>query len=173
MAIIGSVTVPERNVTFPKWAGKPLMNDFGRKGVVEFDGKPMFAELAIAAMLRQEGCSARWAETYGRSGKVPIFIDEWDERGYKYQINKLIAEVWVIDALSEIARLNNNSYSGCWDVVAWRDGKLLFVESKRRKRDKIKDTQISWMNAAMQYGFTSENFLMVEWDYTKSDIVSQ
>lgn len=164
-AIVGSVTIPERSASFSKWTGAPLVNDFGGKGVVEFDGKPMFAELAIAEMLKSEGYSVRWAETYGRGGKPPIFLDVWDERGYAHQINKPIQEEWIMNALAEIARCNNNSYSGCWDVLAWKDGKLLFVESKRKKHDKIRDTQVSWLNAAIQCGFSQENFLMVAWDF--------
>lgn len=165
MAIIGSVTIPERNVTFPKWAGKPLMNDFGRKGVVEFDGKPMFAELALAEILKREGYSVRWEEIYGHSNKLPIFLDQWDERGFKHQVNVAITDEWVMEALAQIAHLNNDSYSGCWDVIAWKDGKLLFGECKRKKRDAIKDTQISWMNAGLQYGLTPENFLILQWDF--------
>lgn len=168
MAIIGSVTIPECHTSFPKWTGTPLLNDFGHKGVVEFDGKPMFAELAIVEVLKREGYSARWAETYGRSGKLPIFLDEWDERGYKHQINKPIEETWVMDALAGIANLNGGSYSGCWDVIAWKNDKLLFAESKRKKRDRIKETQTSWLHAAIEYGLTPENFLMVEWDYKQN-----
>ncbi len=165
MAALGSLTIPERHTSFSKWTGTPLLNDFGHKGVVEFDGRPMFAELAIAEMLKREGYSVRWAETYGRNGKLPIFLDEWDERGYAYQVDKPIEETWVTNALASIANLNGGSYSGCWDVLAWKDGKLLFAESKRKKRDRIKETQISWLNAAIAYGLTPENFLMVEWDY--------
>jgi Holliday junction resolvase len=31
---------------------------------------------------------------------------------------------------------------GCWDVFAWRDGEILFAESKRAQRDRIRDSQL-------------------------------
>lgn len=168
MAKIGAFDIPERTMSFKAWNGVPMLNTFGGKGVVDRGGVPMFAELAIAEVLKVEGYQARWAETYGRGNKPPIFLDRWGERGFKYQTNAPIEDAWVMDKLAEIAQRNGGSYRGCWDVLAWKDGNLLFAESKRKKRDAIKDTQIAWLNAAIASGLSPENFLIVEWDFTDS-----
>jgi hypothetical protein len=68
-----------------------------------------------------------------------------------------------MDKLNEIATANSNSYSGCWDVVAWQNERLLFVELKRFRHDNIRSTQIRWLEAGLDSGLTLDNFLVVEW----------
>jgi hypothetical protein len=58
-----------------------------------------------------------------------------------------------------------NKYSGCWHVLAWKGPEFRFVETKLRGRDKIRDTQISWFEAALETGWQPESFLIVEWSF--------
>lgn len=58
------VDVPAVNVIFNQWNGKKIQNTFGVKPVVDYEGKPMFAELAIMQMVIRGGWSSRWVEVY-------------------------------------------------------------------------------------------------------------
>ena len=66
--------------------------------------------------------------------------------------------------MSKVAEQNKNSYSGCWDVLGWKDDRIIFAESKRSKKDSIRSTQISWLTAGLKHGLKKDNFLIVQWD---------
>lgn len=156
--------IPKSNVSFANWTGKPIMNTFGGKTLLKVDSKPSFAELAIVDLFVKEGWEARWVCTYGRGKQNPFYLKEWTDENLKNQENFPIKEAWVTDLLNKIALLNNNSFSGCWDVVAWKDDKIVFAESKRRKKDSIRQTQINWLRAGLKSGLSEKNFLVVQWD---------
>jgi len=156
--------VPKYEPTFKKWGGPLLNNTFGGKAVLDVSGSPAFAELAIAELFRRAGFSARWAETYGRGSRLPKFMLSWNDTSYGEQDDCPIGECWVMDALRRIAELNGGSYSGCWDVIAWKGDRLVFAESKRSKKDRIRDSQRHWLEAGLKSGLAPGNFLVVEWD---------
>ncbi|MDD4761349.1 MAG: hypothetical protein PHU66_11155 [Bacteroidaceae bacterium] len=156
--------IPKSNVSFEKWTGKPIRNNFGEKTLLNVDSKVSFAELAIVGLFVNEGWEARWVCTYGRGKQNPLFLKEWKDDNLKNQENSLIKEVWVMDLLNEVASLNGNFFSGCWDVVAWKDDEIVFAESKRKKKDSIRQTQTNWLEAGLKSGLTEENFLVIEWN---------
>ena len=51
-------------------------------------------------------------------------------------------------------------------MVAWKNDRLVFAESKRRKKDSMRGTQIRWFEAALSCGCAVEDFLVVEWSLT-------
>jgi hypothetical protein len=53
---------------------------------------------------------------------------------------------------------------GCWDVLAWRGTEVRFVEAKRARRDRIRESQRQWLDAALGLGYRLDAFLVVEWD---------
>jgi len=59
------------------------------------------------------------------------------------------------------------SHSGAWDVFCWSGSNVLFAESKRAGRDKIRETQRHWLAAAVEEGYRNESFLVVEWSVVK------
>jgi hypothetical protein len=156
--------VPKSNISFEKWIGKPIQNTFGGKALLNVDSKPSFAELAIVDLFVKEGWEARWVCTYGRGKQNPFFLKEWKNDNLKNQENNPIKEVWVMNLLNKVASLNNNSFSGCWDVIAWKEGELIFVESKRLKKDSIRQTQMDWFRAGLKSGLSEMNFLVIQWD---------
>lgn len=158
------IQVPKSNVLFEKWAGNPIENTFGGKTLLNVNNKPSFAELAIVDLFVKEGWEARWICTYGRGKQNPLFLKEWKDENLKNQENSPIEEVWVMDLLNKIALLNNNSFSGCWDVIAWKEDKIIFVESKRLKKDSIRQTQINWLEAGLKCGLSETNFLVMQWN---------
>ena len=159
------INIPKCSVKFKKWNGAPMKETFGGKAIIDVRGKPMFAELAIANLFIKSGWQARWIETYGKGKTTPIFLSEWRDDKYRNQILSPITDQKILDCLSSIARLNNNSYMGCWDIIGWKDENIIFAESKRLKRDSIRKTQNNWLTAGLQYGLRQQNFLIVEWDF--------
>ena len=158
------IQVPMVNLVFKKWTGQPIRETFGGKPLIDMDGKPMFAELAIMHRFIKSDWQARWIETYA-TGKEPKHLSEWKDDRYKNQVLDPISDDVTLRHLTTIAQLNNGSYRGCWDVLAWRGGKLIFAESKHFKKDRILPTQVGWLDAGLRSGLTCENFRIVQWDF--------
>lgn len=161
------ISIPKCIIEFEKWDGIPLKNTFGGKPCVNFNDNGMFAELAIMNLFLEDCWNARWIETYGKPKLSPIHLTEWDENGYKHQIHQEIDSEEIQDLLNKIAQINNNNFAGIWDVVGWKNGNIIFAESKRSKKDFIQSTQNNWLKSSFDAGLTNENFLMVEWDFKK------
>lgn len=157
------ILIPKYASAFKQWLGIPLNETFGGKTVLDVDGRPMFAELAIMNLFVRAGWQARWVETYAKGKNAPIFLSEWKDDKYKNQLPDPITDEKIISCLAGIAALSENSYGGCWDVLAWKNDTLIFAESKRLKRDSIRDTQINWLSSALAYGLKPENFALIEW----------
>ncbi len=160
-----TVEIPKCIIQFQKWNGIPVKETFGGKPIVSVDGKPMFAEMAIMTLFKNDGWQARWVETYGRRNIEPICMAEWKDDKYANQKHELINEEKVLETITGIAKLNNNSYSGCWDVLAWKNGAVIFAEAKRNNKDSIRATQNKWLEAGLSFGLQPENFLLVQWDF--------
>lgn len=82
---------------------------------------------------------------------------------FKSAVDKPIDEPRVTTLLDAIAHANGHTYSGCWDVVAWNDDRVVFIEAKQRRKDRIRASQLRWLAAALEQGLSKEAFLMVEW----------
>jgi hypothetical protein len=158
------VNIPKCLVRLEEWKGKPVKNTFGGKPIVKMDQRPMFAELAIKEHFVANGWEARWVETYGRVNKKPLCLSTWKDDKFRNQIGDPIKNEEVLEKLSEIAKYNNDSYSGCWDILAWKSDNMIFAELKRESKDRIRQTQIDWLFAGLKSGLKPENFLIVEWD---------
>jgi hypothetical protein len=158
----GAVALALCRARFAAAGRVPGAHDFGGKELLLVDGRPQFAEVAILRLFEEAGWEGRWVETYPYR-KNPRFWREWNPQGPQAQVHVPIAEPWVRERLQAIAAANGGYFSGCWDVVAWKDGRLVFAESKRAKRDRMRNTQWRWLEAAMNCGCTVEDFLIVEW----------
>ncbi|RYY84389.1 MAG: hypothetical protein EOO15_19470 [Chitinophagaceae bacterium] len=157
------VSVPKSIVSFKKWQGEKIRNDFGGKPLIDYFGRPLFAELAIMRTFLDDGWQTRWVETYGT--KEPKCMVAWKDDEYKDQEHSPFEDEAIGFLFSEIASKNGGSYSGCWDVVAKKDNNIIFAESKRSKKDAIRESQQKWFRAALQCGLSQDNFLMVQWDF--------
>jgi hypothetical protein len=155
--------VPKTSPAFPPWSGAPLPYTFGGKAVLEYRGAPCFAEIVILRLLIVAGWSARWVVTYGAPAMCPRLLTTWSDGGLKAQAHEPIPDPSIQAQLDTVALANGGTYSGCWDVVAWPEGRLLFAESKRKGRDRLRDRQRRWFAAAMGAGVPLESFLVVEW----------
>ena len=160
------INIPIVHLEFKKWDGEPIANTFGGKGLIDYKGKPMFAELAIQCTALEAGWNARWVETYAMKNKVPYYFTEWSDGGLTTQLQEPITDKAQIDILELIAENNNKSYSGCWDVLVWNGRRTIFIEAKRIKKDRFRMTQDRWLSAALHAGLPSEDFMIVWWDFS-------
>lgn len=157
------VPIPLCRPHFTLYTGSELPHTFGGKGLLDVDSRAQFAEVAILRAFEADGWQSRWLETYGKGKLTPGLWNAWHPDGPSAQIHLPIAEAWVNERLASIAAANNNSYSGCWDVVAWKDHRLVFAESKKQKKDRMRGTQLRWLEAALSVGCSVQDFLVVEW----------
>lgn len=126
----------------------------------------MFAELAIQRTALKAGWNARWVETYAMKGKVPYYFTDWSDTPLSLQVQDPITDTEQLDILAKIAKANDNSYSGCWDVLIWNGDRTIFIEAKRTKKDRIRITQDRWLEAGIKAGIPPEDFMVVWWDFT-------
>lgn len=160
-----SCAIPKIELQFRRWDGISLNNTLNGKPLIDFDGHPVFAELCLYKLMRLSDWQARWIEIYGSPTKAPRLLTTWDDDRLTVQQHRPITDPWVASLLQRIAAANVGTYAGCWDVVGWYQGQLVFAELKRRKQDRIRATQLGWLEAALQLGLQPHNFLLVEWDF--------
>lgn len=110
----------------------------------------MFAEIAILRLLQYEGWDGVWVDTfqkkYRKSNTEFVEIDPKKEE--------------LLNQISDKANSNN----GCFDVFAWKNGEYRFVESKKKSKDRIRETQLIWLESALDTGIDEDSFLIAEWD---------
>lgn len=157
--------IPVVDLCFKQWEGKPIGNTFGGKYLIDFEGLPMFAELATQRIAVKDGWDARWVETYAMKRSSPYYFIDWLDAPLTEQISMPPQNVKLEEILKNVSRLNNQSYSGCWDALTWKDDSIIFIELKRTKKDSVRQTQLNWLKAALSSGLTIDNFLIVQWDF--------
>ena len=148
-----SVSIPTCHYLFRRWEGKPIQDTYGGKALIEFDRKPIFAELAILGTLRRAGWDGVWVDTYRRKFRRGLPPDCCELPSHAQKL------------YDRICKANNGKTSGCFDVLAWHGKSYLFVESKRRSKDTIQATQKTWIAAALHSGVPIDSLLICEWDF--------
>ena len=147
-----AVSVPKTCPTFVPWRGAVDLDKYGNKAVLDFHGEPAFAEIAILRLLQQAGWSGVWIDTYRKRFLV----------GIGKEVDLPIERQTVLDSISK-------SGIGCFDVFAWKNRAILFAESKCASRDRIRLTQLRWLEAALTAGLSPDSFLVVEWSVEKEE----
>jgi hypothetical protein len=147
-----SVNVPRCRCIFRAWEGKPIPDTYGGKAVLVFDGKPVFAELAILGTLQRAEWDGVWVDTYRRKFRRSLPPDSCDLPSHAREL------------YDRICHANGGKTSGCFDVFAWHKEKYLFMESKRQSEDSIQATQKAWIGAALRSHVSLDSLLICEWD---------
>lgn len=152
----GRMSILKAHPRFERWTGEPLEDTYGNKPIVDVDGEPMFAELAILRYFQKDGWDGVWVDTFRKKYRT-----SWGDEG----IVRLGG-----DKLQLLKTINGKagSTSGCFDVYCWKDDSLVFAESKRSSKDSIRDTQLRWLEAALRSGLEPSSLLVVEWSFSDS-----
>lgn len=125
------------------------------KPPIVFEGGVTWAEFIIVRLLERNGWSGRWLLNWA-GPRTPC--------GDVGRAERLPPEVERVVSRIDL-RAGIESGGGAWDVVAWRDGETLFIESKQhRSSDRLSGTQLRWLGAALDEGFTPADFAIVEYD---------
>ena len=148
-----TVLIPKCELVFNIWKGSPVKDDYGGKQVIDYDGKPFFAELAVLKILEEEGISGVWVDSYGK-----CLRKEMPPTKLPYSALAGTASE-IFNAITKAVGKNG----GCWDIFAWEGKSILFVECKRSKKDSIRDSQVVWFEQCLKLGLQPENFLLVQW----------
>src|SRR3989344_756240 len=153
----GSVAVPKYFLEFKEWSGTPIVDTYGNKVVLDFDGEPLFAELAVLRLFQKNYWQGAWVDSYRRKFRVglPGIVEPIDLPQKQAELIRTLRE-------------KTGRFGGCWDVVVWKDSTMLFIELKRQKKDDIQDTQVEWLATALGSGLTAANFALAEWNLKKS-----
>jgi len=147
-----AVKVPKTTPVFAKWRGERIKDTYGGKAILDFDGEPVFAELAILRAFRKSGWDGVWVDTFRRKYRVGYWADN-SEIDLPPRQEALLKSIYEGVGTSK----------GCWDVFCWKDDLVLFAEAKRRGRDRIRGSQRQWLQAAIELGLPLTSFLVVEW----------
>jgi len=147
------VAVPVVRMTFKPWQGEAIKDAYGGKAVLDFNGEPVFAELAILRTFQAEGWEGVWVDSYRKKFRV----------GLPGVVDPIILPP-ERQALFDRIKDRVGAFRGCWDVFLWKGKEVRFIESKRSKRDAIRPTQVAWLDAALAEGLLLEQFLIIEWD---------
>lgn len=147
-----SISIKKYFLHFNEWKGAPIPNTYNNKPVIDWNGEPVFAELAVLRLFQSHGWEGVWVDSYRRKHRIGLpDVAEPVELPQKQKE--------LIDAI----RTKTGRSGGCWDVFVWKGENVLFVELKRQKKDSIRETQIRWLEKSLDYGLTAENFAFIEW----------
>src|SRR5450759_3272643 len=133
-----SVSFHKATPTFPIWRGDPVDDDYNGKTILDFAGRPAFAELAILWTLQNDGWQGFWVDTYRHLFRTGY----WDSEPHKslpQRPSSLPEEIW------NLAK----TPSGVCDVFCWQGDRVLFAESKQARKDSIRQSQLGFAESAL------------------------
>ena len=147
------VSIQKYFLRFDPWKGPPIPNTYNGKAVIDWNGEPVFAELAVLRLFQSHGWSGVWVDSYRRKYRVglpdvvdPVELPETQKR--------------VVESLRE----KTGKSGGCWDILAWKGDTVLFIELKRSKKDRVQTSQTQWLEASLDSSLNVEDFALVEWN---------
>jgi hypothetical protein len=148
----GRVLVPKVEARFAPWRGPSSADTYGGKTLLAWEERPAFAELVVLWTLQREGWEGVWVDSYRSKYRVGLL----EEKAVDLPASRRI--------LLESVRQAAGQRGGVWDVYCWRDERVLFVELKRQRRDRIRPGQRRFLEAALKHQLPLDAFLIVEWE---------
>ncbi len=147
------ISIQKYFLHFNPWKGAPIPNTYNNKPVIDWNGEPVFAELAVLCLFQSHGWEGVWVDSYRRKYRIglpdvvePVQLPEKQKQ------------------LIESIKAKTGRSGGCWDVFVWNDDELLFVELKRSKKDSIRESQVEWLEASLKIGLKTSTFALIEWN---------
>jgi hypothetical protein len=129
------------------------------KPTIIVDGRETWAEFAILRALEKDGWAGCWIKNW--AGGREFCSDVGRRADVPRPILRRFAAIH--------ARVPELRGAGTWDVMAWGDDALLFIESKKhRSGDRLRPTQLSFLEAALDEGVSPESFAIVEYELVQA-----
>jgi len=151
------VALPLCHPKFNRWVGSPPTFTYGGKPVLEYEGKALFPELVILHLLQERGWDGVWVSSYGG---VKFLRDMPQDASLSNAIILPPERRVLFDRIQAAGE----SKGGCFDVMAWYDDLVLFLEAKRHGHDKLRVSQRRWINGALSIGLATDALMIVEWE---------
>lgn len=152
-----TVDLPVCHPTFSKWSGELPNFDYGKKPIVDYKEKGIFAELVILGLLNESGWDGVWVETYGGIHFLKDMPTSWKLSPHHISIppdkEALLQNIW-----------KTGKTTACFDVFVWRDNEILFCEGKHKNKDKLTNAQTKFIEGALVCGVSMQSLMIVEWD---------
>lgn len=136
------MVVPKATPVLVPWRDQQLDDTYNGKQVLDFEGRPAFAEMAVLWSLNEAGWEGVWIDSYRGLYRHGYWNCE--------PIRQLPEAARIL--LNRI-QLQLGSRFGAWGVFCWRGSEVLFAECKRARRDAIRETQVRWLEAALNTHF--------------------
>lgn len=118
------------------------------KVAVDLDGAAVYPEFAIVRRLEVAGWEAAWRKN-------------WQGAAFWADIGTL-AHV-PDDVLGVFDSVARKAGAGAWDILAWKDGRVLFIESKQYGSDRLTPNQLRWLETALDAGIAIASFAVFEY----------
>jgi hypothetical protein len=161
--------IPKWILVWNTWSGSSmagLPSTYRIKPLIDWNGVPLYAELAILEIVKSNGWGGVWVDNFHRR-----FQDCMPDRNTAFDLPSNVAEgIRVIRSIyrriSEQyreAKISRGEFGGCWDLLCWRGDKLLFIEAKRKSKDRLRQNQAAWLMAALASGKEPSSFRIAEW----------
>jgi hypothetical protein len=161
---------------FANWAPRPHppcppYQHWNKNYWIEHKGEPQFAETAVLELLTEQGWDARWVTwssgrpTFRMAPKAEAKASLTPESASWFEA------IWAEkqereNVLVNTGRDHKKLGGGCWDVFAWNDSTIAFIETKQLGegwQDTIRLSQRLWLEAALACGLDADSFLILEW----------
>jgi hypothetical protein len=142
------------------WEGEDppsLAKIWARKPKFAVNGGRSCAELAIVHHLRDDGWRGVWVNSFGPRE----LRSEWFPAPAVKTLAQTGGPEWAVKAFERLRAANGGTFSGFFDVFAWREpGQVRFCEAKVGP-DRIKPTQIRFLEVALRFHRPAD-FMIIE-----------
>lgn len=134
----------------PRLPDRALKSTYTSKPLVEVDGERVFGELAVVRWLARDGWRGLWADTFhGRKF--------W--RNMPHRAEPVEPPAPVRQLCDRIAAQKGGP-SGCFDVVAWKGDRIIWLEYKGAG-DRPNRNEKLWIDAAVSAGVSEEDLFFI------------
>jgi hypothetical protein len=143
-----SVSFPKATPTFALWRGNPVDKTYGKKTVLDFNGRPAFAELVILWTLQNEGWQGVWVDSFRRAFRTGYW-DSPPQKSLPQKPSSLSEEIW------NLAKTT----SGAWDVSGMTTGSC-FPNPRKQEETEYGQASYCLRNPSSTWDFYSILFYL-------------
>jgi hypothetical protein len=151
------VRLPTCRPRFHKWRGPAPNFPVKGKTLLNYQDRPIFAELLILRLLEQCGWNGVWVSSFGGIK----FLKDMPKDSSLARSRVALHDNQ--SALLDRIMLRSRQHGGCFDVFCWQDDQVLFCEAKKGGRDKFRFAQRKWIEGALLEGVPLDSLLVCEW----------
>jgi hypothetical protein len=152
-------------VATQRWALEPwegadppsLAKIWSRKPKFAVNGSRSCAELAIVHHLRDEGWHGVWVNSFGPRE----LRSEWFPAPAVKTLAATGAPGWAVEAFERLRAANGGTFSGFFDVFAWREPSEVSFYEVKVGPDRIRPTQLRFVDVALRF-HRLEQFKIIE-----------